>query len=94
MTSEPIPGLSAKEAAGILDVTSQTVHKMVCAGIIHKGEKHARGGLDRDAVEQVSLATVAAATTAGTAPVLGDHPGMDTIGTSAAISLGASQTPA
>ena len=56
MTSEPIPGLTAKEAAGILDVTSQTVHKMVCAGIIPKGMKHARGGLDRDAVEQVSLA--------------------------------------
>jgi hypothetical protein len=56
MTAEPIPGLTAKEAAGIRDVTSQTVHKMVCAGIIPKGMKHARGGLDREAVEQVSLA--------------------------------------
>ena len=56
MTSEPIPGLTAKEAAVILDVTSESVHKYVCAGIIHKGEKNARGGLDRDTVEQVSLA--------------------------------------
>ncbi len=55
MTSEPIPGLTAKEAAVILDVTSESVHKYVCAGIIHKGEKNARGGLDRDTVEQVSL---------------------------------------
>ena len=56
MTSEPIPGLTAKEAAVILDVTSGSVHKYVCAGIIHKGEKNARGGLDRDNIEQVSLA--------------------------------------
>ena len=39
MTSEPIPGLTAKEAAVILDVTSESVHKYVCAGIIHKGRR-------------------------------------------------------
>ena len=55
MATEARWGITAKEAAGILDVTSQSVHKYVCAGIIPKAEKNAHGGLDRDAVEQVSL---------------------------------------
>ena len=45
MTAEPVPGLTAKEAAVILDVTSKSVHKYVCAGIIPKAAKNVRGGL-------------------------------------------------
>ena len=56
MATEARWGITAKEAAGILDVTSQSVHKYVCAGIIPKGQKHVSGGLDRDTVERVSLA--------------------------------------
>ena len=55
MTSEPIPGLSAKEAAVILDVTPRYVDRLVSDGKLPKAVRHAKAGLDRDVVEQVSL---------------------------------------
>ena len=55
MTTEPIPGLTAKEAAVILDVTPRYVDRLVSDGKLPKAVRHAKAGLDRDVVEQVSL---------------------------------------
>jgi len=55
MTTEPIPGLSAKEAAVILDVTPRYVDRLVSDGKLPKAVRHAKAGLDRDVVERVSL---------------------------------------
>ena len=55
MTVDPIPGLSAREAAVILDVTPRYVDRLVSDGKLPKAVRHAKAGLDRDEVEQVSL---------------------------------------
>jgi len=55
MTVDPIPGLTAKEAAVILDVTPRYVDRLVSDGKLPKAVRHAKAGLDRDVVEQVSL---------------------------------------
>ena len=55
MTVDPIPGLSAREAAVILDVTPRYVDRLVSDGKLPKAVRHAKAGLDRDVVEQVSL---------------------------------------
>ncbi len=55
MPTEPIPGLSAKEAAVILEVTARYVDRLASDGKLPKAVRHAKAGLDRDVIERVSL---------------------------------------
>ncbi len=55
MTAVPIPGITAKQAAVILDVTPRYVDRLVSDGKLPKAVRHAKAGLDRDVVEQMSL---------------------------------------
>jgi len=55
MTVVPIPGITAKQAAVILDVTPRYVDRLVSDGKLPKAVRHAKAGLDRDVVERVSL---------------------------------------
>ncbi len=49
------PRTQPKDAAVILDVTPRYVDRLVSDGKLTKAVRHAKAGLDRDVVEQVSL---------------------------------------
>ena len=58
-------GLTASEAAEIIGVTEQSVHRLVHQGRLDKAVKNAHRGLDRESVEAAALARV---------PARGGHP--------------------